>query len=153
GVRGVFGWDTQTPGIFLWPRRDSGRDENLGFQQARPLPRPVRPAMSDVVVCSARLAPSDSRFEGLDPVTRRVRWRCEGPGQGVVLLPSGQPGRLPKGWFHPSQPTSTVWRQALLVDLNGRYGSPAPAPVVYGPDPGDPWTLVPLPWINPARLR
>jgi outer membrane protein assembly factor BamB/tRNA A-37 threonylcarbamoyl transferase component Bud32 len=153
GVRGVFGWDTQTPGIFSWPRRNSGHDETLGFQRAPLLLRPVRPAMFDVVVCSARLAPSDSRIEGLDPVTGQARWRCEAPGQGVVLLPSGQPGEPPKVWFHTLQPASTVRRQALSVDANGRYGSPAPAPVVYGPDPGDPWTLVPLPWINPARLR
>jgi outer membrane protein assembly factor BamB/tRNA A-37 threonylcarbamoyl transferase component Bud32 len=149
GVRAVFGWDPGIPSI-VWRHREDSRHgkADLEFQPANaPVPGD-RAAMSVIVVMH-----SDDRIEGLDPSAGQVRWRCEGPGRVAGLSAGDSPGDLPSVWFHTSQPTGTVYRQALAVAPNGQYGQPMPAALDYGPAPDDPWIAVPLPWVTPACQR
>jgi outer membrane protein assembly factor BamB len=88
---------------------------------------------------------------GLDGTSSRPRWRCEGPGLPVAVLPAAEAGGLPDIVFHHPRAKSTVCRRALAVDQAGRYVPPTPTPRGYGPPPEDLWSTVPLPWASPAR--
>jgi outer membrane protein assembly factor BamB/tRNA A-37 threonylcarbamoyl transferase component Bud32 len=150
GVRGVFGWNAETPGVVLWPR-DSPHDDSVDFQPSmRRLPD-IRPAVSVIVKCSATVVPLESHIEGLDPSTGKVRWRCEGPGRATVLVPGANSNELPQVWFHTSLPVSTIVRRTLAVRANDQYGLPDVSPVAYEANPGDPWVVLPLPWEGQAR--
>ncbi len=97
---------------------------------------------------------------GLDGRTGRPHWRCQGPGWPVACLAPVTPhpdegergrgeGALPTVWFHTSKPESTVCRQALPVDANGKSFLP-PAPSM-DPPAEDVGLMISLPWV-PASV-
>jgi serine/threonine protein kinase/outer membrane protein assembly factor BamB len=96
---------------------------------------------------------SGGRVYGLDGRSGRLRWRCEGPGQPVAVLPGHQGSGLPAIVFHETKPESTVCRQALPVGPDGKYGQPTPTRVEHMSSPDDRWTLIPLPWEQEARQK
>jgi tRNA A-37 threonylcarbamoyl transferase component Bud32/outer membrane protein assembly factor BamB len=84
---------------------------------------------------------------GLDGPTGRRRWRCDGPGQPIAILPTVDPSELPDVWFHVANPESTVCRQALPVDESGKYVPALATQPAHGPAV-DQWPGRPLPWVR-----
>jgi hypothetical protein len=95
---------------------------------------------------------SGGTVHGLDGPTGRLRWRCDGPGQPVALLPGPSPGEMPGILFHVSSPESTICQQAVPVFPGGKYGQPRAAPLEAMPAEGQ-VMVVPLPWEVRARQK
>lgn len=143
GARYVLSWDGERPGTFEWPETRHTEDA-LGWQASSRETGNGSHDLTPVVV-----GPDHTAY-GLDGSTGRLRWRCDGPGRLAVLVPGIDPGGLPSAMFHVFNPESTVCRQALPADPDGKYSHLVPTPIVQD---SDSWKIVPLPWVNPARQR
>jgi hypothetical protein len=83
-----------------------------------------------------------------------MRWKCEGPGRPVAVLPVQGRGGRPNVLFQVARPELTLCRQALDVSPDGINDAlPPPTGQDYGPPPEDPWLRAPLPWVKAGRER
>jgi hypothetical protein len=94
---------------------------------------------------------------GIDGRTGRPRWRCEGTGRPVALLPTGDAHDLPAILFHlanqQNEVQATVCRLGQPVDAAGAYQSGGAALADDGTD-DDSQLARCLPWVGELdRLR
>jgi hypothetical protein len=87
---------------------------------------------------------------GIAGPTGKPRWRCDGPGPVVGLLSDGGDGRPAALAFALN--TTTVCREALPTDEEGRYLLPEAGPVEGLTPIPSPWLSRPLPWVREARF-
>jgi outer membrane protein assembly factor BamB/tRNA A-37 threonylcarbamoyl transferase component Bud32 len=147
GARDIFPWEADTAGVFVWPPRDA-REEEAGLRFQPVTPPAARDRLEKLTIV---MVSSDNTVEGLDGTTGRSRWRCDGPGRLAYLEAGTDPDGLPKVFFHCSTSDSTLGRQALPLEPDGRYGRPLVTAIpAHSPIPDD-WSVIPLPWEPLAR--
>jgi hypothetical protein len=87
---------------------------------------------------------------GIDGPTGKPRWRCEGFGPFVGLVSAGDGGQPAAAAFTVS--STTVVREALPTDADGRCVLPAVGAVEGLAPVESAWQARPLPWARQARL-
>jgi hypothetical protein len=131
GPRGEFLWQCPLSGVEL---------------------RAIRPASSGGPAVVVVQSP-DGRLFGLDGVTGRPRWRCEGPGRPAYLLFGTGPDDLPAVVFHLPQQEITVCLHALPTNPDGSYQRTTDRlPSDGAATEARLWT-VPYPWEYRAKQR